>query len=48
MPQLVPFYFMNQLFYGFLTLSLILITVSQYILPTIIKLYVSRLLITKL
>lgn len=48
MPQLVPFYFLNQLTYGFIGLYLILILVSQYILPYIIQLYIIRMIISKL
>ena len=42
MPQLVPFYFMNQLTYGFLLIILLLILFSQLFLPMILRLYVSR------
>ena len=48
MPQLVPFYFMNQLTYGFLLMILLLILFSQFFLPMILRLYVSRLFIYKL
>ncbi|GAA2623738.1 hypothetical protein GCM10010217_73600 [Streptomyces tubercidicus] len=48
MPQLVPFYFMNQLTYGFLLMILLLILFSQFFLPMILRLYVSRLFISKL
>lgn len=48
MPQLVPFYFMNQLFYGFSTLTILVLIMSLVILPTILYILVSRLYITKL
>ncbi|AQZ19158.1 ATP8 (mitochondrion) [Zygosaccharomyces parabailii] len=48
MPQLVPFYFLNQLTYGFLLLITLLVLLSQYFLPMILRLYVSRLFISKL
>ena len=48
MPQLVPFYFMNQLACGFLLVVLLLILFSQFFLPMILRLYVSRLFISKL
>uniref|UniRef100_A0A060REV7 ATP synthase protein 8 n=1 Tax=Blastobotrys adeninivorans TaxID=409370 RepID=A0A060REV7_BLAAD len=48
MPQLVPFYYINQLFYGFSTLTILLIVMSLFILPTILYIIVSRLYITKL
>ncbi|CAL9733176.1 ATP synthase F0 subunit 8 (mitochondrion) [Monosporozyma unispora] len=48
MPQLIPFYFMNQLTYGFLLFVVLLVLFSTILLPMILKLYVSRLFITKL
>lgn len=48
MPQLVPFYFLNQLTYGFLLLIILLVLFSQFLLPRILRLYVSRLFISKL
>nr|YP_009154757.1 ATP synthase F0 subunit 8 [Torulaspora delbrueckii]YP_009155494.1 ATP synthase F0 subunit 8 [Torulaspora pretoriensis]YP_009155502.1 ATP synthase F0 subunit 8 [Torulaspora franciscae]YP_009155509.1 ATP synthase F0 subunit 8 [Torulaspora globosa]YP_009444443.1 ATP synthase F0 subunit 8 [Torulaspora quercuum]AJG02975.1 ATP synthase F0 subunit 8 [Torulaspora globosa]AJG02985.1 ATP synthase F0 subunit 8 [Torulaspora pretoriensis]AJG02993.1 ATP synthase F0 subunit 8 [Torulaspora franciscae]AJ len=48
MPQLVPFYFLNQLTYGFLLITVLLVLFSQYFLPMILRLYVSRLFISKL
>lgn len=46
MPQLVPFYFLNQLTYGFLLLIILLILFSQFLLPRILRLYVTRLFIS--
>lgn len=48
MPQLIPFYFMNQLTYGLLLITVLLILFSQFFLPIILRLYVSRLFISKL
>lgn len=48
MPQLVPFYFMNQLFYGFTTVSILIFIMSVVIIPTILYILVSRIYITKL
>lgn len=48
MPQLVPFYFLNQLTYGLLLITVLLLLFSQFFLPKILKLYVSRLFISKL
>jgi len=48
MPQLVPFYFMNLLTFGILSISLILYIVSTYILPEIIRLLIARMIIVKL
>nr|YP_003127035.1 Atp8p [Brettanomyces custersianus]ACU32818.1 Atp8p [Brettanomyces custersianus] len=47
MPQLVPFFFLNQLFYGFLSLFILLIIVSVVILPYILKLDIVRSIIVK-
>nr|YP_003127071.1 Atp8p [Brettanomyces bruxellensis]ACU32841.1 Atp8p [Brettanomyces bruxellensis] len=47
MPQLIPFFFLNQLFYGFLTLFILLILVSKIILPYILKLNIVRSIIVK-
>lgn len=48
MPQLVPFYFLNQLTYGLLLITILLVLFAQYFLPMILRLYVSRLFISKL
>lgn len=48
MPQLVPFYFLNQLVYGFGLITILLVLFAQYFLPNILRLYVSRLFISKL
>nr|YP_006460464.1 putative ATP synthase, subunit 8 [Lachancea kluyveri]CCG06534.1 putative ATP synthase, subunit 8 [Lachancea kluyveri]CCG06542.1 putative ATP synthase, subunit 8 [Lachancea kluyveri]CCG06550.1 putative ATP synthase, subunit 8 [Lachancea kluyveri]CCG55091.1 putative ATP synthase, subunit 8 [Lachancea kluyveri]CCG55099.1 putative ATP synthase, subunit 8 [Lachancea kluyveri] len=48
MPQLVPFYFLNQLTYGFLLITVLLVLFAQFFLPKILRLYVSRLFISKL
>lgn len=48
MPQLVPFYFMNLLTFGILSISLLLYIVSTRILPEIIKLLIARMIIVKL
>lgn len=48
MPQLVPFYFMNLLTFGILSLSLIIYIVSVYVLPEIIRLLIARMIIVKL
>nr|AGS44201.1 ATP synthase F0 subunit 8 [Cyberlindnera suaveolens] len=48
MPQLVPFYFLNQLTYGFILIVILLVLFSQFLLPRILRLYVTRLFISKL
>ncbi|YP_008475085.1 ATP synthase F0 subunit 8 (mitochondrion) [Ogataea philodendri] len=47
MPQLVPFFFLNQLFYGYLILFAILVLSSYVILPYILKLRIARIIIAK-
>ena len=48
MPQLVPFYFTNQLFSAFLVLSILIYVFAKYILPTFTYTQIIRLYITKL
>lgn len=48
MPQLVPFYFLNQLVYGLLLIIILIVLFSQYFLPRILRLYITRLFIAKL
>lgn len=48
MPQLIPFYFFNQIFISFLVLFLITYIISKYILPSFTYLQVIRVYISKL
>nr|YP_008474937.1 ATP synthase F0 subunit 8 [Pichia kluyveri]AGS44227.1 ATP synthase F0 subunit 8 [Pichia kluyveri] len=48
MPQLVPFFFLNTLFYGYIGLFIILLLVSSIILPYILKISIIRNIIVKL
>nr|YP_007317622.2 Atp8p [Magnusiomyces magnusii]AEY71963.2 Atp8p [Magnusiomyces magnusii]AHY04987.1 ATP synthase F0 subunit 8 [Magnusiomyces magnusii] len=48
MPQLVPFYFVNQLVYGLSFLFILLVIASQYFLPRLFFIFLSRIFITKL
>lgn len=48
MPQLVPFFFLNQIFWGYLIILIIIYISSKYVLPRILSLYLSRTFITKL
>jgi len=48
MPQLIPFYFINQLFFSFLTLLALIYVFSKYILPVFTFQQVVRMYITKL
>jgi F-type H+-transporting ATPase subunit 8 len=48
MPQLIPFYFLNQLSFSFLTLLILIYVISKYILPLFTYQQVIRMYITKL
>ncbi len=48
MPQLVPLFFLNTLFYGYIGLFVILLLVSSIILPYILKISIIRNIIVKL
>ncbi|CCA41187.2 unnamed protein product (mitochondrion) [Komagataella phaffii CBS 7435] len=48
MPQLVPFYFLNQLTYGLLLMYLMLVLVSTKMLPYMMELYIMRMTMSKL
>jgi len=48
MPQLIPFYFLNQLSFSFLTLMALIFIFSKYILPLFTFQQVIRMYITKL
>ena len=48
MPQLIPFFFVNQISFTFLTLLILVYVFSKYILPSFTYQQVVRLYITKL
>lgn len=48
MPQLVPFYFMNQVTFAFILLGITVYVVSKYILARFVRLFISRIFISKL
>nr|YP_009690270.1 ATP synthase F0 subunit 8 [Fomitiporia mediterranea]QEG57050.1 ATP synthase F0 subunit 8 [Fomitiporia mediterranea] len=48
MPQLIPFFFINQLSFSFLTLLTLIYLFSKYILPLFTYQQVVRMYITKL
>lgn len=48
MPQLLPYYFVNQVSFVFLGLLLTVYVMSRYVLPAFTELFVSRMYITKL
>jgi len=45
MPQLVPFYFVNEIFFTFVIISTLIFLLSKYILPNKMRLFISRLFI---
>lgn len=48
MPQLIPFFYINQLFFSFLTLLVLIYVFSKYVLPLFTFQQVVRMYITKL
>jgi F-type H+-transporting ATPase subunit 8 len=48
MPQLVPFFFVNQVIFAFILLVLMIYIFSKYILPNRLQLFITRLFISKL
>jgi F-type H+-transporting ATPase subunit 8 len=48
MPQLVPFYFINQVVFAFALLVVLIYVLSKYILPRFVRLFISRIFISKL
>jgi F-type H+-transporting ATPase subunit 8 len=48
MPQLVPFYFLNEIVFVFTLLILIIYVSSKYILPRFVRLFTTRALVAKL
>jgi len=48
MPQLLPYYFVNQITFTLAALFTIIYVMSVYVLPYFVQLYVTRVYITKL
>ncbi len=48
MPQLVPFYFVNEVVFTFSIIAITVYMLSKYILPRFVRLFLSRTLISKL
>ena len=48
MPQLVPFYFMNDVVFAFTIIAIVHFLLSKFILPRIVSLFVSRIFIVLL
>nr|QCS25161.1 ATP synthase subunit 8 [Arthonia quintaria] len=47
MPQLVPFYFVNQIVFVFAVMLVMIYVFSKYILPKFVSLFTTRLSISK-
>ncbi len=48
MPQLVPFYFVNEIVFTFSIIAITVFFLSKYILPRFVRLFLSRTFISKL
>jgi len=48
MPQLVPFYFVNQVTFAFALLVVLIYVFSKYVLPRFVRLFITRIFISKL
>nr|AVD96814.1 ATP synthase subunit 8 [Ophiostoma novo-ulmi subsp. novo-ulmi]UGY85926.1 ATP synthase subunit 8 [Ophiostoma himal-ulmi] len=48
MPQLVPFYYLNEVLVTFSIITIIVYLSSKYILPRFVRLFLSRTFISKL
>jgi len=48
MPQLVPFYFINQVTFAFILIIIMIYAFSKYILPRFVRLFLTRIFISKL
>ena len=48
MPQLVPFFFVNQVVFAFVILTVLIYTFTKFILPKFVRIFISRIYINKL
>lgn len=48
MPQLVPFYFINEVTFAFVLLVVMIYVFSKYVLPRFVRLFLTRVFISKL
>jgi len=48
MPQLNPLFFVNQIVFAFVFLSVLIYTFAKYILPKFVRVFISRIYINKL
>lgn len=42
MPQMIPFYFFNEIVFSFIILIIILYILSKFVLPRFVRLFISR------
>lgn len=48
MPQLVPFFFVNQVLFAFVILIVLIYMFTKYVLPKFVRIFISRIYINKL
>jgi F-type H+-transporting ATPase subunit 8 len=48
MPQLIPFFFVNQVIFTFIILIVLIYIFTKYILPKFVRIFISRIYINKL
>lgn len=48
MPQLIPFFFVNQVVFAFAVLTVLIYALTKYILPRFVRIFISRIYINKL
>lgn len=48
MPQLVPFFFVNEVVFAFVILTVLIYAFTKYILPGFVRIFISRIYINKL
>jgi len=48
MPQLVPFYFINEVTFAFVIIITLIYMFTKYILPRFVRLFATRIFISKL
>ena len=48
MPQLVPFFFVNEVVFAFIILTILIYAFTKYILPRFVRIFITRIYINKL
>ena len=48
MPQLMPFFFVNQVVFTFILLTILIYAFTKYLLPRFVRIFISRIYINKL